>query len=121
MASSSRTHGERGASRRRYLQGHLPSRRNQDRVLRLGHFPEGSIWGEGTDEFRPGRWIEASPERLKQMDGTLDLIFGYGRGQCLGRNVAHMELKKIFVEVRSSSCHEGTFSDVRYYVATEAI
>lgn len=44
-----------------------------------GIFWREDIWGEGIDEFRPERWIEASPERLKEMDGTLDLIFGYGR------------------------------------------
>jgi hypothetical protein len=29
----------------------------------------------------------------------MKLIFGYGRLECLGKNVAFMELNKVFVEV----------------------
>ncbi len=57
------------------------------------------VWGPDAHEFRPERWLEADPEKLRDMDGTLDLVFGYGRWQCLGRNVAMMELNKVFVEV----------------------
>lgn len=44
-------------------------------------------------------WIEAGPERLKEMEATAGLIFGYGKWQCLGRDVAMLELNKVFVEV----------------------
>ncbi|EOO00516.1 putative cytochrome p450 protein [Phaeoacremonium minimum UCRPA7] len=64
-----------------------------------GIFRRPEIWGEDVDEFRPERWLEASPEKLKQMESTLELIFSYGRWQCLGRNVALIELNKIFVEL----------------------
>lgn len=57
------------------------------------------IWGEDSDLFRPERWLEASAEKFKEMDSTLDLVFGYGRYQCLGKNLAFMELNKIFVEL----------------------
>ncbi|PHH79236.1 hypothetical protein CDD80_5320 [Ophiocordyceps camponoti-rufipedis] len=57
------------------------------------------VWGPDAHEFRPERWTEASPELLREMDATADLIFGYGRWQCLGRNVALMELNKVFVEL----------------------
>ncbi|TDZ40601.1 Cytochrome P450 monooxygenase lolP1 [Colletotrichum spinosum] len=77
------------------------------------HFPEGTrigwgawgifhrtdLWGSDADVFRPERWLEADAEQLRLMEGTLELIFGYGKWQCLGRNVAMMELRKIFVEV----------------------
>jgi hypothetical protein len=33
------------------------------------------------------------------MEQCLDLIFGYGRWGCLGKNVAWIELNKVFVEV----------------------
>ncbi|PHH60644.1 hypothetical protein CDD81_1395 [Ophiocordyceps australis] len=58
------------------------------------------LWGPDANEFRPERWLEASPEKAREMEGTADLVFGYGRWQCLGRNVAFMELNKVFVEVR---------------------
>lgn len=64
-----------------------------------GIFHRADLWGPDATEFRPERWLEAEGEKLKQMEGTLELIFGYGRWQCLGRNVATMELRKIFVEV----------------------
>ncbi|KAK1657057.1 hypothetical protein BDP55DRAFT_42328 [Colletotrichum godetiae] len=33
------------------------------------------------------------------MEATLELVFGHGKWKCLGRNVAMMELQKIFVEL----------------------
>lgn len=71
------------------------------------------IWGDDAHEFRPERWIEASPEKLREMDGTVELVFGYGRWQCLGRNVALMELNKVLVEVRLASLAEQDQSSDR--------
>jgi cytochrome P450 len=64
-----------------------------------GIFRDKGIWGQDVDQFRPERWLEASPEKLKEFDSTLELIFSYGRHQCLGKNLALMELNKVFVEV----------------------
>lgn len=64
-----------------------------------GIFRREDIWGDDSHEYRPERWLESSPEKLREMESTLELIFGYGRWQCLGRNVALMELNKVFVEV----------------------
>lgn len=58
-----------------------------------------AVWGSDADEFRPERWLEAPAEKLREMEGTVELVFGYGRWQCLGRNVALMELNKVLVEV----------------------
>lgn len=57
------------------------------------------IYGPDVDVFRPERWIEASPDRLLQMERHLDQIFGYGRYICMGKPVAYMQLNKVFVEV----------------------
>ncbi len=57
------------------------------------------VWGEDADQFRPERWLEVSPEKFKDMESTLELVFGYGKYQCLGKGIAMMELNKIFVEV----------------------
>lgn len=67
-----------------------------------GIFRDTEIYGDDAAEFRPERWIEDSEERIKEMEGTLDLIFSYGRYQCLGRPVAWMELNKVFVTVGTS-------------------
>ncbi|RSL68941.1 hypothetical protein CEP54_002545 [Fusarium duplospermum] len=64
-----------------------------------GIFRREDIWGPDAGEFRPERWIESSPEKIKEMESALDLIFSYGRWQCLGRPVALMELNKIYVEL----------------------
>jgi cytochrome P450 len=60
------------------------------------------IWGEDSCVFRPERWIEAPDEKIREMEATLELIFSHGRWQCLGKNVAMMELNKVFVEVCQS-------------------
>lgn len=64
-----------------------------------GIFRNQEFWGPDADQFRPERWIENSPEKVKEMDYTLELVFGWGRYQCLGKNLAMMELNKIFVQV----------------------
>ncbi len=61
------------------------------------------IFGDDADMFRPERWIEAEGERLNTMKATVEMVFKFGKWQCLGKNVAAMELNKIFVEVTSTS------------------
>ena len=62
----------------------------------------------GPDEyiFRPERWIhtsqggdEPSDAKLYEMERNNELLFGYGKYQCLGKSIALMELNKIFVEL----------------------
>ncbi|KAF2464741.1 cytochrome P450 [Lindgomyces ingoldianus] len=57
------------------------------------------IYGEDREIFRPERWIEADSQKGMRMEQTLDLVFGHGRWGCLGKNVAWIELNKIFVEL----------------------
>ncbi|CAI0641331.1 unnamed protein product, partial [Colletotrichum noveboracense] len=64
-----------------------------------GIFRRAEVWGQDADEFRPDRWLEADAERLKLMEETLEIVFGHGKWKCLGRNVAMMELQKVFVEL----------------------
>ncbi|XWX01103.1 hypothetical protein V2A60_009128 [Cordyceps javanica] len=64
-----------------------------------GIFRREDIWGADANEFRPERWLDSTPESLHKMEGALELIFSYGRWQCLGRPIALMELNKIFVQI----------------------
>ncbi|OLN95806.1 Pisatin demethylase 9 [Colletotrichum chlorophyti] len=64
-----------------------------------GIFRRADVWGSDAEIFRPERWLEADADKLRRMEGTLELVFGYGRWQCLGRNVALMELNKVLVEL----------------------
>ncbi len=59
------------------------------------------IFGEDAAMFRPERWLEVEGEKLVRMQKTLELVFGYGRWQCLGMTIAKMQLNKIFYEVRT--------------------
>ncbi|CBX98545.1 similar to benzoate 4-monooxygenase cytochrome P450 [Plenodomus lingam JN3] len=78
-------------------------------------FPEGtnisySVWsvqhdkdmfGEDAEFFRPERWLldeESDKDRLLAMRRTTDMIFGYGKYQCLGKPVAWMETTKVLFE-----------------------
>ena len=75
----------------------------------LGIFRNQDMWGQDADQFRPERWIACSIEKLREMDSTLELVFGWGKYQCLGKNLAMMELNKIFVEVGFEKCSCGNF------------
>ncbi|OCK80485.1 cytochrome P450 [Lepidopterella palustris CBS 459.81] len=57
------------------------------------------VFGDDAHIFRPERWLEAGEENLARMMKTAELIWGWGKYQCLGKSVATMELNKIFFEL----------------------
>lgn len=57
------------------------------------------IWGADAEVFRPERWLEVDEDKYREMNAVIDLNFGFGKYQCLGKPIAMMELNKIFVEV----------------------
>jgi cytochrome P450 len=52
------------------------------------------VFGGDVDVFRPERWIEASPEKLKEMKATM-FQFGAGARTCIGKNVSLLEVYKL--------------------------
>ena len=52
------------------------------------------IYGEDVGVFRPERWIEASEERTKAMDGCM-FQFGMGSRTCIGKNISLLEMYKV--------------------------
>ena len=63
-----------------------------------------TLYGKDANVFRPERWLldESIPEereRLARMTKTNDMIFGYGRWLCLGRNIALIEIHKCIFEL----------------------
>lgn len=52
------------------------------------------VFGYDVDAFRPERWLEASPEKLKEMKGTM-LQFGAGARTCIGKNISLLEIYKL--------------------------
>ncbi|KAL4792674.1 cytochrome P450 [Aspergillus venezuelensis] len=59
-----------------------------------------AIYGKDAKAFRPERWLEESDsDKLTEMTRTNDLIFGYGRFQCLGKPVAQIEIGKTIFEL----------------------
>lgn len=58
------------------------------------------IFGEDADIFRPDRWTEADAAARNKYERATEFIFGSGRFTCLGKNIAMIELHKVFVEVR---------------------
>ena len=57
------------------------------------------IWGDDANVFRPERWLDSLAEKIKEMEAMFELIFGYGKWQCLRRNIVMIELNKGFVEL----------------------
>ena len=60
------------------------------------------VWGADAKLFRPERWFEGSPEEIRRKEIDVEMVFGYGKYQCLGKNVAYLELNKIYVEVNGN-------------------
>jgi cytochrome P450 len=58
-----------------------------------------SVFGDDAEMFRPDRFLEVDAATRGKMRSTVDLVFGYGRWQCMGRPISMMELHKVFVEV----------------------
>ncbi|PSS02083.1 cytochrome P450 [Coniella lustricola] len=58
------------------------------------------VYGIDAETFRPERWLDVKDEeQLRSMTSTWELVFKYGKWQCLGKTVALMELNKVFVEI----------------------
>ncbi|KAJ5116813.1 pisatin demethylase [Penicillium angulare] len=56
------------------------------------------VYGEDASSWRPGRWVEASSEKRKEMDRTL-FAFGGGSRVCIGRNISYLEMYKVVPEL----------------------
>lgn len=52
------------------------------------------IFGDAVDKYRPGRWLEAEPAKLREMNGTM-FHFGAGSRTCIGKNISLMEVYKL--------------------------
>lgn len=62
-----------------------------------------AIFGPDADLFRPERWLldehsDADAARLNAMRRTTEMIFGYGKYQCLGKPIAWLEITKVLFE-----------------------
>ena len=62
-------------------------------------------FGQDGEVFRPERWLEASPEKRKEMEYVLELVWAYGKYKCLGQSAAIMEPDKIFFDVCTFRFH----------------
>ncbi|KAJ5360109.1 hypothetical protein N7517_009300 [Penicillium concentricum] len=56
-------------------------------------------YGKDAEAFRPERWLDSDPVKLAAMVRANDLIFGYGKFQCLGKPVAQIEIGKTVFEL----------------------
>lgn len=57
------------------------------------------VFGLDVESFRPERWLKGDQDRIAYMNKVLDLAFGYGKYQCLGQNVAWLEINKVTFEL----------------------
>nr|POE88404.1 cytochrome p450 monooxygenase [Quercus suber] len=52
------------------------------------------VFGAGVDEFRPERWLDATPEQLRVMKASM-FHFGAGARTCIGKNISLLEMYKL--------------------------
>ncbi|RDW65159.1 hypothetical protein BP5796_09851 [Coleophoma crateriformis] len=57
------------------------------------------MWGADAKIFRPERWFEGTSEEIRRKELDVEMCFGYGKYQCLGKNIAYIELNKVYVEL----------------------
>ncbi|KAI1759674.1 cytochrome P450 [Hypoxylon sp. FL1150] len=60
------------------------------------------VFGPDAGCFCPERWLKVADgdeDRLNRMKSTLDLAFGAGKFQCLGKAIAWMQVRKLYVEL----------------------
>ncbi|KIV88711.1 hypothetical protein PV10_08369 [Exophiala mesophila] len=65
----------------------------------FGLFLNPKIWGNDAKIYRPERWLEGTAEERRRKENNLELVFGGGRSQCLGKAVAAIELNKVILEL----------------------
>lgn len=52
------------------------------------------VFGSDANTFRPERWLEAKPDRLREMKATM-FQFGAGARTCIGKNISLLEIYKL--------------------------
>ena len=95
--------------------GMMPKISNEDDVVCSKHIPAGTnvgwsalgvmrnkeVFGDDADVFRPERWLGSPPEKQRHMEQWTFQCFSKGmRSECLGKDIAFLELNKVFFEVR---------------------
>lgn len=58
-------------------------------------------FGADANVFRPERWLmdNRNATQLAEMEKTVDMVFGYGKNACLGKPIAHIEVRKTVAEL----------------------
>ncbi|KAK4769371.1 hypothetical protein SAY86_027521 [Trapa natans] len=64
-------------------------------IYSVGRMP--FLWGDDCLEFRPERWLAASPDRAK--DSFRFLAFNAGPRICLGKDLAYLQMKSVAAAV----------------------
>ncbi|KAK1763995.1 cytochrome P450 [Phialemonium atrogriseum] len=84
-----------------HIRGYSLPEGTQMRVNILRMMRHRETFGPDAALFRPERWLDGSSdgEKLKEMAATVDVAFGHGTFQCLGKTFAVMGLNKIFVKL----------------------
>jgi cytochrome P450 len=54
-----------------------------------------AMFGEDVEAFRPDRWLEVGPEKLRLMEAA-HMGFSRGKRACLGQHIALLQMKKLF-------------------------
>ncbi|KAI9148340.1 Cytochrome P450 monooxygenase aba1 [Paramyrothecium foliicola] len=64
-----------------------------------------SLFGADADVYRPERFMDLGTKERREMERNVELAFGSGQWQCVGKSIAFMELNKVVFEVSLISFH----------------
>ncbi|KAL4966673.1 cytochrome P450 [Aspergillus stella-maris] len=56
------------------------------------------LYGKDAQDYRPERWLEATPERRQAME-HLAIWFGHGKHVCSGQHLARVNMSKLLVQM----------------------
>jgi hypothetical protein len=78
----------------------------------LGHMVNPNIWGQDVYAFRPERWLVDDPQTKNPADRDAFMAFAKGPRNCIGQELAMLELKMVLAMTIRQFDFKEAFAEV---------